>query len=266
MPGDRRPDDKVGTDESVAGDHRYALIVFSAGTGRVEDVLLAEGADSWSSKSHTLDFVGGVRGVLLGADARAVWRSAVYDGVEGVDIGAFRLDSSAFTVLKREGGKLSRLLSKIGAQLMHAVDELPDDDVTVLADRIASVLPSEPAAGAEAIGPIFETADLTEWRGVSKQAIDNQRRRHSILALRTSDGAWVYPEWQFDEHGNVRKGVGESVKALSAGGMDPWTQAVWFRGASPDLEDETAAGWLRSGKDPEAVVQLARRTGNRWRQ
>lgn len=192
--------------------------------------------------------------------------STAHEPAEGAGHDTSRLVPFDVTVVPSGGDKLGRLLDRIGAQLAHAADDLSDDELALLADRIAAVLPSEPAAGAEAIGPVFETADLTAWRGVSKQAIDNQRRRNSILALRTADAHWVYPEWQFDERGDVRKGVGESVKALAAGGMDPWTQAVWFRGASPDLDDESAAGWLTSGKDPASVVQLARRTANRWRQ
>src|SRR5690606_14185019 len=116
---------------------------------------------------------------------------------------------------------------------------------------------SSPDTLAAAIGPVFETADLAAWRGVRQRVIGDERRSGGLLALRTSDGVWVYPEWQFDENGHVRKGVGESVRALAYGGMDPWTQAVWFRGESPDLGDESAASWLSSGKDPAAVVQLA---------
>lgn len=258
----RRPGSR-GREGTAADEHRAALVVFSASTGHVEDVVLVEDARS-AAHPRSGEWQLAIEGetftvVRMGPGAPRFLAATP-------DVDTLRLEPAALAVLKREGGKLSRLISAIGSQLARAVEGLTDEDVTALADRIASVLPSEPAAGAEAIGPVFETADLIEWRGVTKQAIHNQRLRGDILALRTSDGHWVYPEWQFDENGHVRKGVGESVRALAYGGMDPWTQAVWFRGESPDLGDESAASWLSSGKDPAAVVQLARRTANRWRQ
>lgn len=126
--------------------------------------------------------------------------------------------------------------------------------------------PSRPCSLAGPIGPVFEAADLMEWRGVSRHDVDELRESGGVLALLTSDEVWVFPAWQFDERGDVREGVSEAMAALASGGMDTWTQALWFRGASPKLDGESAAAWLVAGKDPASVTLQARRTANRWRQ
>lgn len=162
---------------------------------------------------------------------------------------------------------LSYVLSSVGPRrFIAAIQKIrSEDDALRLAGRLASVLPDEDPA-AEAIGPVFTTSDLVNWLGVTKQAINNRARRHDLLALKTSDGHVAYPEWQFDDDGNVRPGVGRAVKALSKGGMSPWTQAAWFRGRSSALDGKSAAEWLTEGGDPELVVREARRTANRWSQ
>lgn len=161
---------------------------------------------------------------------------------------------------------LSYVLSLVSDRLRSAAHRVDSEaDAHQLADRIASVLPAENPA-AEAIGPVFQTSDLTTWLGVSKQAIDNKVRRRDLLALKTSDGYRIYPDWQFDEHGKVLPGVGESIRALTEGGMDPWTQAMWFRGKTSALGGTSAARWLQQSSDPALVVQEARRTANRWSQ
>src|SRR5699024_9242554 len=124
-------------------------------------------------------------------------------------------------------------------------------------------LPVENPA-AEAIGPVLETSDLVGWLGITKQAIHNRVRRHDLLALKTSDGHVVYPDWQFDDDGTTRSGVRHAVKALSEAGMDPWTQASWFRGASSAFDGGSAAQWLTEGRDPDVVIREARRRAHRW--
>lgn len=251
---DRTPEDATG----IKG---HSAEEFAIGSSAPIKAVVFTGDHAHPDEAHA---VTNVR--VVGTD-RWAWSRAEADAVVkelGIHAEFVRLASSRS--MTRGEALLSQLLTRISGRLSRAVDDLSEADVAVLADRIASVLPSEPAPEAEAIGPVFETSDLTAWRGTSKQAIDNQRRRNTILALRTADDHWVYPEWQFDERGRVRKGVADAVKALAGAGMDPWTQAVWFRGPSPDLEGESAATWLTSGKDPGAVVQLAHRTANRWRQ
>ena len=55
-------------------------------------------------------------------------------------------------------------------------------------------------------GPFYSTAGLARvLGGVSRQAIEERRRRRTVLALRTADDAWVYPAFQLDEHNRVMR-------------------------------------------------------------
>ncbi|UNX56098.1 hypothetical protein MF406_07790 [Georgenia sp. TF02-10] len=117
----------------------------------------------------------------------------------------------------------------------------------------------------EAVGPVFVAADLIGWLGVSRQVIDERVRRRDLLALRTSDGSTVYPEWQFDVDGAVLPGVGAALRALSQGGMDDLTHLLWFAGENPELGGSSAAAWLTEKRDPGAVVRAAQHTAAGWR-
>lgn len=162
---------------------------------------------------------------------------------------------------------LSRILSLVGRdRLMEAMRNIDSEEhARQVARRIESVLPGEDRVAA-AVGPVLDTADLVEWLGVTKQAIHNRARRHDLLALMTSDGHVVYPDWQFDDDGTTRRGVADAVKALTKAGMDPWTQAVWFRGPSSAFEEMSAAQWLTEGRAPAVVVREAHRRAHRWAQ
>ncbi|MEE6288516.1 hypothetical protein V2J52_12700 [Georgenia sp. MJ173] len=138
------------------------------------------------------------------------------------------------------------------------------DDLLDLAGRISSALPHE-SATAEAVGPVYETADLVSWLGISRQALHKRLQRSDMLAMKTADSHTIYPAWQFTSDGTVRPGVAEAVKAL-APVMDDWTRTLWFTGRSPDLDGKSASQWLAEGGDPAVVIASARRRAHRMAQ
>ena len=84
------------------------------------------------------------------------------------------------------------LARRVGAlrQQGHDADALGDPDD--LAARMLATVP-EPSPWDE-LGPFYSTAGLARvLGGVSRQAIEERRRRRTVLALRTADDAWVYP-------------------------------------------------------------------------
>ena len=168
-----------------------------------------------------------------------------------------------------EGTGQAAVADRLGELLDMLTPVLPDallaartgGELRELAGRISSVLPQESAV-AGAVGPVYETADLVSWLGISRQALHKRVQRHDLLAMKTSDGHTIYPAWQFTTDGKVRPGVAEAVKAL-APAMDDWTRTLWFAGRSPDLEGQSAARWWSEGRDPAAVVTAARRRARR---
>lgn len=158
--------------------------------------------------------------------------------------------------------RLSELLELLEPDLHDAVRSADTGrELRELAGRISSVLPRDDPT-AEVIGPVYETADLVSWLGITRQALHKRVQRHDVLALKTGDGYTIYPAWQFDADGKVRPGVATSTREL-ARVMDDWMRALWFAGATPELEELSAAQWLSEGRDPATVISAAKRTAGR---
>lgn len=135
-------------------------------------------------------------------------------------------------------------------------------DLRAFARRaIASVPRSNPLA--DSIGDFYDTAGLVQWLDISKQAIAKRVAKQHMVGCKTADGHWVYPAWQFDDHGEVINGVTEVLDVL-LGQRDPWAAARWFVIPSPYLPGELSAiEWLSRGDDPAVVIAEARKDTER---
>lgn len=146
-----------------------------------------------------------------------------------------------------------------------------------LARRMLSVAPVPAPTNrmAEQVGPEFlDTNGVSVMLAkpgaepVSKQAVEQRRKRRSLLALQTSDGRWIYPTWQFRDHG-VIPGLSEVLVAFDRDSREPapfstWSIGTWLTTPLDDLGGATAVQWLGAGADCEHLLKLARDTANRW--
>lgn len=158
-----------------------------------------------------------------------------------------------------------------------------------LARRMLAVAPAPVPVNkmAEQVGPEFYdtngVATILAGPGndpVSKQAVEQRRRRHSIVALPTAEGRWVYPTWQFNGS-DVLTGLPEVLAAfyrttakVDAGRpeavarpFDEWSIGTWLTTPREDLDGETAVEWLReAGHGPrlDHLLTLARRAAAAW--
>ncbi len=167
---------------------------------------------------------------------------------------------------------VARVSSRVTEELTRRVDVLrqqghdaaslgdPDD----LAARMLAAVPL-PSPWAE-LGPFYSTTGLARvLGGVSRQAIDERRRRRTVLALRTSDGAWVYPAFQLDDHNHVVAGLAEILDRFHPHTPeDEWMVAAFVAAPQPGLGGRTIVEHLRDGGDREAVVDLAEDRATRW--
>jgi hypothetical protein len=101
--------------------------------------------------------------------------------------------------------------------------------------------------------------------GVSRQAVEERRRRRTILALRTADGAWVYPAFQLDGRNRVVAGLAEVLDRFRPGTPDDeWMVAAFLAAPQPGLDDRSVVDHLRSGGALDAAVDLAAERAERW--
>jgi hypothetical protein len=131
----------------------------------------------------------------------------------------------------------------------------PDDLAALLARSLPDV-PDELDPHFADLAPFYASdGAMRQLGGISKQALAERRRHETILAMRTGDGTWLYPAWQFTGDGRIHAVLAPALKALR--GVDGWVAGVWLTSEHPDLEDVSPRAALRNGVDPAAVAALA---------
>jgi hypothetical protein len=117
-----------------------------------------------------------------------------------------------------------------------------------------------PLLWSAAIGERWDTQTVTEFLGVTRQALHKRVAAGSVLGLAGRGTTW-FPVWQFDVVGHrVRPEVAEIVGAFRdvLAPLDPLVVASWAVSDQPEL-GMAPEEWLAAGKDPAEVVRSARR-------
>lgn len=158
-----------------------------------------------------------------------------------------------------------RLDERFAAAQEAGVDADAYADTAAIADAMVSALPAANVHD-QLVGPFYDTAGLTQWLGITKQAIAKRVEAGTLIACRIADRrrTWVYPTWQFTAEGNVIAHLPEVWQILRTGSEDPWTAALWLRARNPDLDGAVAVEHLRSGGDPTPVLASARADAAQW--
>ena len=145
-------------------------------------------------------------------------------------------------------------------ELSHHGSALPEphDLALLLGAGLPGAGPADLDPHFDGLGPFYDSSGaLHQLGGVTKQALASRRTNESVLAMRTGDGQWLYPAWQFSGDGGVHPVLVPALKALR--GLDRWAAGVWLVTAHPDLSGSSPRQALRDGTDPETVARLARR-------
>ena len=133
-----------------------------------------------------------------------------------------------------------------------------------LAARMVAIVPS-PSEWDEVLGPFYSTSRVTGLLGnVSRQAVADRRRRGTLLGLRTADGAWVYPTFQFGPKSEVLAGLPAVLQCFAESAADDWTLAAWLVAPQRGLGGASIVGWLASGKAVDKVLPLAHAQAERY--
>jgi hypothetical protein len=136
-------------------------------------------------------------------------------------------------------------------------------------DVLPALLDSDPLARARlrglaiqqeilrAEGPPLTSEEVGERLSISRQAVDKRRQAGGLLGLTTGRRGYLYPAWQFTDHG-VLPGLRETLDALDI--QDPWARAAFFLGTNSYLDDERPIELLRRN-EIAAVIEAARAYG-----
>ena len=117
---------------------------------------------------------------------------------------------------------------------------------------------------ADRVGPVYNASATHQLLDIDRRQVADRRSRGTILALKTSDGHWLYPTFQFTD-----ASVDQRFKALFSrfaqmSDTPWWTVAVWFRTTHKELNELTPAEWVRKGRDITVVDVLADELVRRW--
>lgn len=128
-----------------------------------------------------------------------------------------------------------------------------------MAERMLAAVP-EPSPWS-AVGPFYSTTGVRRLLGgITRQAVEDRRRRGSLVALQTAEGTWVYPAFQFDERNRPIPAVVAAHRRLATGRIGAWTAAGALLGPQPDLGGRSIVEHLRGGGDRGPVEELLRAT------
>ena len=157
------------------------------------------------------------------------------------------------------------VLLEVRPRLLERVRELadrgtalpePHDFAVLLGAGIPSATPAQLDPHFAGLGPFYDSSGARhQLGGITKQALDSRRTHQSVLAMRTGDGHWLYPAWQFTGDGHVHPVLAPVLKALR--GLDRWAAGVWLVSAHPDLDGSSPREALAAGRDADAVARLA---------
>jgi hypothetical protein len=181
-------------------------------------------------------------------------------------------NTAAATAPALAAAYVERVSAQVSAELARRVDALraqghgPDalGDADSLAARMLAAVP-EPSPWAE-LGPFYSTAGIARvLGGVSRQAVEERRRRRTILALRTADDVWVYPAFQLDGRNRVVRGLAEVLARFRPATVDDeWMVAAFVAAPQAQLGGGTIVHHLADGGDLADVVALADERAERW--
>lgn len=105
----------------------------------------------------------------------------------------------------------------------------------------------------ELVGPFLRSEGVQARLGITRQAIAAKAARRRLLRTITSDGAHLYPLWQFDGDGLVA-GLAEVLALFPERAVDGWTLAGWLRTPDPDLGERPFDVLSRGDLDRIRVV------------
>lgn len=148
-------------------------------------------------------------------------------------------------------------LDALIAQLADSGARMPAPDD--LAEAMAAAVPKASTRSEydRLLGPFYSSTGVMALLAVpTKQALDDRRKRGTVLAARTSDDVWVYPAFQFDvQAGTVRPDLKPVLAALKP--APRWGAALWLVTERDDLGGRSPLAAAESAADRALVCRLA---------
>jgi small subunit ribosomal protein S19 len=157
------------------------------------------------------------------------------------------------------------VLARIDEAFRHPDVDLSGVDPERLAKSLIRLVPRKTKSDlAERTGPFYDTATLTSWLGITRQALNKRVHAGKLVGCMTSDRVQLYPVWQFTDTGDLLPGLDDLLAVLWRGTHDGWTIALWLVTQVEELGGQSAVEWLRDGNELGPVYETARHDAAAW--
>lgn len=156
---------------------------------------------------------------------------------------------------------VERVHDRVHALIAAGGDPAQLGDPVELASRMLAAVPWAHPWDAQ-IGPFYDTAGLTRYLGVSKQALADRVARRRLLAVMV-DGRMLYPARQFAGR-QLIPGLADTLAEFHGVPVDGWAIAAWLTTPAAALDGTTPLEWLTERRPAGAARTLAAEHAARW--
>ncbi|MGL5833604.1 MAG: hypothetical protein ACRC1Z_10295 [Waterburya sp.] len=154
-------------------------------------------------------------------------------------------------VIASSKGKVAKFLTSDDDSLVDFVEELLKPDMLALINSGDLLLKAKLRGikGRNEMlndqGEPWKTVDVAEYLGISVQAVSKKRSLRKILGLSLGGRGYVFPSWQFQDHG-ILPGLSEILSILEAGLVPDWDKLRFFISTDFRLKGKTPLSYLKS--------------------
>lgn len=113
------------------------------------------------------------------------------------------------------------------------------------------------------IGPFYDADGVGALLGgLSRRVVAVRRDAGELLGVKTADGTWIYPTFQFAGTA-VHPALRQAIKALAD--SPRWSVALWFVTENPELDEKTPVEWAQQDGDLGTLLRSAKAANHDFR-
>lgn len=129
--------------------------------------------------------------------------------------------------------------------------------------RRAALLVSAESLWRHRLGQLLDSKEVARLLQTSPAEVTEEARQYRLLGLSMTNGMFLFPSFQFTKMGKRNPVIPTILERFHGSAVSPFTIASWFVSPQAILGRQTPAGWLEKGRDPQLVIEAARRTSQR---
>lgn len=104
------------------------------------------------------------------------------------------------------------------------------------------------------LGPFYDVPGVAAWLHLDEREVMKEIGDRTMLGLRTQDGFWILPSFQFTDNGERVPGLQRVLRILETGTKSHWTWALWLVARPKSTRRRSAVEMLRDGEADQVIL------------